>query len=256
MTDIQLQIKKAYDLVKTELAKIYENNWDYNDFMKFSRSEKLDNNIQRILEALFKSHKTILEGNLKFEYTDSARAEIESLVEQGLQLKGIQKSLDVVSAIKQPMGGVVWYDRLDKNRGDALYKISSGIKNGIYNGLQYSEVTKTLRDVFGSDLIMNDTIARTETKRVISVGQTDVLDKIPPGIDLMKTWKTMEDSRVRHFSKRSKGNHVRMNGITIPYADDFITPSGSKGKAPMQMIGSHSARDNINCRCIMIVKIK
>lgn len=256
MTDKQIQIKKAYDLIKSELATIYQNNWTYADFMKLSRVEKFDTKIQKILESLFKEHQAIIEGELSFAYTNSATSEIGSLATQGLQLKGIQKSLDVVAAIKQPMDGVVWYDRLGRNRGEVLYKLSSEIKSGIYNGLPYSKVTKTLKDVFGSDLIMNDTIARTETKRVISLGQTDVLDKVPEGVDLIKTWRTMKDSRVRSGSKRSKGNHVMMNGKTIPYAEDFVTPSGSRGKAPMQMKGLNAKRDNINCRCIMTVSIK
>lgn len=256
MTDKQIQIKKAYDLIKSELAMIYQNNWTYADFIKLSRVEKFDTKIQKILESLFKEHQAIIEGELTFAYTDSATSEIDSMATQGLKLKGIQKSLDVVAAIKAPMDGVVWYDRLGRNRGEVLYKLSSEIKSGIYNGLPYSKVTKTLQDVFGSDLIMNDTIARTETKRVISLGQTDVLDKVPEGVRIIKTWRTMKDSKVRSGSKRSKGNHVMMNGKTIPYAEDFVTPSGSRGKAPMQMKGPNAKADNINCRCIMTVAIE
>jgi hypothetical protein len=98
---------------------------------------------------------------------------------------------------------------------------------------------------------LNDTIARTETRRVISVGQTDVLDKVPESVGLLKKWVTVKDKRVRSFSKGDKADHAKMDGKTIPYNEDFVTPAGSKGKAPMQLKGAKAAADSVNCRCVM-----
>jgi uncharacterized protein with gpF-like domain len=155
------------------------------------------------------------------------------------------------AAIEVPFGGVVWYERLGHNADEVLVDLSNTIRSGIYNGVSYSNMTKELQGIFGSDKVTNDTIARTETRRVISVGQTDVLDKVPESVGLMKKWVSVKDKRVRSFAKGDKADHKQMDGKTIPYDEDFVTPSGSNGKAPMQLKGPNVKADSINCRCVM-----
>lgn len=244
MTDKQKAIKKAYDEITAEVAKIYGNDWGYADLMKFSRFKNLEKSIQDAMELMYKQIRGYIGEDLLIAYTASATEEVGALADQGLKIVGIKKAFDAKAAIEVPFGGVVWYQRLDQNKDKALIDLSNAIRSGIYNGVSYSNITKDLQGIFGSDKITNDTIARTETRRVISVGQTDVLDKVPDNVGLMKKWVTLKDERVRT-------SHRSMNGVTIPYDQDFVTKLGSKGKAPMQLTGTNTARDNINCRCIM-----
>lgn len=245
---------KAKDKIIAELSKIYQNNWSFEDYKKFGRSGIVEKRIIEIIDGLYKDQHSIIYDILKSEYADKSTVQI-SVIEQKNKLKAIAKVFDAGAAINQPNGGVYWFDRLGKNRNDVLFSLSNTINAGLYNGISYSDITKNLQNVFGDDLIRNDTIARTETRRVTSVAQTDVCDAVADDVGLIKTWKTMQDELVRHGGK-GKGNHVKMNGVTIPYGQDFITPTGSKGKAPHQLKGPNSAGDNCNCRCIMLIKVK
>ena len=56
---------------------------------------------------------------------------------------------------------------------------------------------------------------------------------------LMKTWETMEDNRVRD-------SHEILEGVTIPYDDEFITFGGDSALAPGMF---EEAQHNVNCRC-------
>lgn len=244
MTDKQKAIKKAYDEITAQAAKIYGNDWTYADLMKFQRFTKLEKSMQKAIDAMYKEIRGLIETDLNINYIESATTEYEGLLTSGLKLPSIKKLYDAKAAIKAPFGGVVWYERLGQNADEVLVDLSNTIRSGIYNGVSYSNMTNELQGIFGSDKVLNDTIARTETRRVISVGQTDVLDKVPESVGLMKKWVTVKDERVR-------SSHQSMNGKTIPYEQDFVTPLGSKGKAPMQLKGPNAKADVINCRCIM-----
>ena len=244
MTEKQKAIKKAYDEIMTQAAKIYGNDWTYADLMKSSRFNKLEKSMQKSIDAMYKELRGLIDSDLNIAYLESATKEVDTLSEYGLRLVGIKKVFDAKAAIEVPFGGVVWYERLGQNADDVLVNLSNTIRNGLYNGVSYSNMTKDLQNIFGSDKVLNDTIARTETRRVISVGQTDVLDKVPESVGLMKKWVSVKDERVR-------SSHRSMNGVTIPYDKDFVTPLGSKGKAPMQLKGANAAADNCNCRCVM-----
>lgn len=246
MTDKQKAIKKAYDEITAQAAKIYGNDWTYAELMKFQRFTKLEKSMQKSIDAMYKEIRGLIETDLNINYLESATNEYEGLLTSGVKLPSIKKLYDAKAAIQAPFGGVVWYERLGQNADEVLVDLSNTIRSGIYNGVSYSNMTKELNRVFGKkdgkwgDRIINDTIARTETRRVISVGQTDVLDKVPESVGLMKKWVTVKDERVR-------SSHQSMNGVTIPYDEEFVTPLGSKGKAPMQLKGPNAKADNINC---------
>ena len=251
MTDKQKAIKKAYDEITAQAAKIYGNDWTYADLMKFSRFTKLEKSMQKSIDKMYKEIRGLIETDLNINYLESATNEYEGLLTSGVKLPSIKKLYNAKAAIEVPFGGVVWYERLGQNADEVLVDLSNTIRSGIYNGVSYSNMTKELQGIFGSDKVTNDTIARTETRRVISVGQTDVLDKVPESVGLMKKWVSVKDKRVRSFSKGDKADHAKMDGKTIPYNEDFVTPAGSKGKAPMQLKGANAKADSINCRCVL-----
>ncbi len=56
---------------------------------------------------------------------------------------------------------------------------------------------------------------------------------------MTKTWVSSKDERVRDM-------HADMEGVTIPYEDDFVMPDGVEGFAP-GIIGA--PQHDINCRC-------
>ena len=63
------------------------------------------------------------------------------------------------------------------------------------------------------------------------------------GMDLMKTWETMEDDRVRE-------QHEEIQGQTVPFDDVFVTWDGHEARFP----GDFDTADlNVNCRCWLSV---
>ena len=238
----------AYKRVREELEKISAQGWTYEDLLKYGRLDKLQEKTKEILQELYRENNQEIKRRMRNTYLKTAMKTGNTLFNDEGMVKSIIKKLDVNKVINSEMAGIRWGERVNKRRADIIYQINREVRQGLYNGDTYSTVTKKLKDALGKDAPGVMQIARTETRRVRSVGQTDVVDEIAKKKKLLKTWLTMDDERVR-------ASHESMDGVTIPYEQEFVTPLGSRGKAPMQLIGLQSASDNINCRCQLKISL-
>ena len=65
-------------------------------------------------------------------------------------------------------------------------------------------------------------------------------------VEIGKKWNTMGDDRVRD-------NHWYLDGVTVPFDDEFHTPDGDHGRFPGDF---ENADNNVNCRCWITLEIK
>ncbi len=107
MTDKQKAIKKAYDEITAQAAKIYGNDWTYADLMKFSRFTKLEKSMQKSIDKMYKEIRGLIETDLNINYLESATNEYEGLLTSGVKLPSIKKLYNAKAAIEVPFGGVV-----------------------------------------------------------------------------------------------------------------------------------------------------
>lgn len=66
-----------------------------------------------------------------------------------------------------------------------------------------------------------------------------------------KKWVTSRDSRVRGGA-RSQYNHRRMEGVSVPIGEPFVTPEGHRLMYPGDRSLSAPAGTIVNCRCTTI----
>jgi len=257
MPTMEQKYNEFFATLKKELSKIYENGWTYEGFMKFSRVDKFDKRITKLIKQLYKDNKGIITEDLSKAYLESAEDEYKHMEELGVALSiGLIATLPVKETVVAPMGGVPWTTRADKNKNDLAYNTSAEVRNSLQQELTFMATVAALKLVSDKDYRKNKNMAEIERERVKSYGQTDILDVANKKVPLDKTWRTMKDERVRSFSKGDPADHVKMDGVTIPYEQEFKTPAGSHGKAPRQLFGPLAKLDSIGCRCIMTVTIR
>lgn len=164
---------------------------------------------------------------------------------------------DVIkAAVNNPVSGLTLKDTLEKHRKEIIYDIKKNIGVGLVNGDRYSTMAKRIAQSLDGDYKKAVRIARTETHRIRETGFNDAatalnetLKQGKSGYVMAKTWKTMQDERVRpKKQKRKTYNHVKMDGVTIPQDELFKLPSGATCKAPSQ---TGVAGEDINCRCYL-----
>lgn len=172
-------------------------------------------------------------------------------------LKGCTPEV-IKRAVENPISKLTLNDRLEKHRKEIIYDIKQDISVGLMNGDRYSTMANRIKKSVEGDYKKAIRIARTETHRVREVGNhdaavfvNDALKNSTAGVQMMKTWRTMKDERVRPAKakgRNQKYDHRKMEGISIPIDEEFMLPSGAKAAAPGQ---SGVAGEDINCRCYL-----
>ena len=166
-------------------------------------------------------------------------------------------------AVENPVSKLTLNDRLEKHRKEIIYDIKRDISIGLMNGDRYSAMANRIRKSVDGDYKKAIRIARTETHRVREAGNHDaaqavdeVLKSGESGMQMVKTWRTKKDERVRPAKAKGKNrqyNHKKMDGVAIPVDEEFTLPSGAKTVAPGQ---SGVAGEDINCRCYLSYKMQ
>lgn len=198
------------------------------------------------------------------------------------QLKTNFKGLRAVTpeimkrAVENPISGLTLNDTLEKNRKEVIYSIKQQIGIGLSQGDRMSTMSRRISEQVDMDYRKATRIVRTETHRVREAGYQDSSERISQTLKdsgseyvMTKTWKTMQDERVRPqvaAYKRKKGvkarkkitagtrsylsgpNHVKMHDVTILVDEEFDLGNGVTAKAPGQ---SGVAGHDINCRCYL-----
>lgn len=251
-TTVARNHKKILDTLRRRLAKLYEmyeidGQLTFDEMAKYNRLQKLDKEVEQMINELYKDNTKLIRGHLTGIAEETNLYTIE-VIEGATQrkLKGVVKELDVSKTVNTEMAGLKWTERMGKHREDVIWSIQKEVKQGLTQGDTYGTMAKRLKKELEISTSKANTIIRTESHRVHSQAKTDTLDSISRhGIRMMKTWKSAKDERVR-------SEHSKMDGVTIPYEDDFVMPDGSKGKAP-GLIGE--PQHDINCRCIITISI-
>lgn len=98
---------------------------------------------------------------------------------------------------------------------------------------------ETTSDIYDKDITDREKLQRmieAEANRCFNSG---VIEAVRGVKGVMKTWETMGDERVRE-------THEYLEGMTIPFDEEFVTIGGDSAMAPGMF---SDAENNVNCRC-------
>ncbi|MGJ0848177.1 phage minor head protein [Tissierella praeacuta] len=259
--DIARNYKKSLNQLRLYVAELYEKysiagQLTFYELSKYNRLSKMDKELIKIVSELYKGNNQAIRGTLKGIVEDTYTNTLDIINNAtGRRIKGIIKPIDVTKSINSEMAGLKWTERMNYHRNTAIYEIQKEIKQGLTQGDTYSTMAKRLKKKLETDINKTNTIVKTEGHRVHAQAKVDSLDDIvKQGVRMTKTWVTSKDERVRGQKPSDTMNHVDMDGVTIPYEEDFILPDGSQGKAP-GLITQGNTYNNINCRCIIVIDI-
>lgn len=115
-----------------------------------------------------------------------------------------------------------YFDNAEDDGKGGLNVEIAGQKTDLFDAIKRIAETETTR-------VFNESMLRSARKAEEETGRTAV-----------KTWKTMEDDRVRD-------THAFLEDTTIPLNEKFWTYDGDEAYAPG---GFAKASNNCNCRCV------
>lgn len=243
VSDFKEVLSAAYDLLGDQFRKYEEDGaLTYSEMVKYKRLEKFLYELDLIINEAYKnSYKGIRKALIDtYKLNYNGTKDIVELV-KGRSLIPIVKDEVIQKALTNNISGLKWTKRIGLHRDYAVMKIRETVAQGLHQGETYKTMAKRLNESLSKQVVNPMRIIRTESHRVFSEARKDSLDKA--NIKMTKQWITSRDERVR-------STHSPMDGVIIPYKEDFELPDGARGFAPGQ-IGS--PQHDINCRCDWII---
>ena len=216
----------------------------YAEMIRYGRLHKLNQHTASLEVKLYQTTTKAIEDTLTTTYKNAFN-QTEDILKDTLGRKsliGIIREDELQKALTSEISGLKWAERMDLRKDQALLKLRETLVQGLYNGESYKQMAERLNLAIGKDVPNAVRIMRVESHRVFSEAKKDRLDRIQ-GVALFKEWITSGDEAVR-------SNHVPMNGVKVPYKQNFRLPNGNEGFAPCQ-IGATA--DDCNCRCDWVV---
>ena len=248
--DIQKNYKNTLEDLRTTIRKQYDKyekngKLDMKEMSKYDRLKKFDEEVKDRLSNLYKDNNSLIKATLT-NICDTTRDVVIDTAEKKTKksLMAIKKNLDVEKTVNEEMAGLKWADRTAHHRSEVIYQIQKTLKEGLSQGSTYKEMSDRLTEKLNKDVVQPMRIIRTEGARVHASTQMQAFDKMAEkGLKMTKKWVTAKDERVRDM-------HRQMNGVIVPYEEDFTLPDGTKTKMPHL---SGVAKHDIHCRCIVTI---
>ncbi|MGP1568551.1 MAG: phage minor head protein [Peptoanaerobacter stomatis] len=245
--------KKTLEELRTTIRKLYdkyadsESKLSMDTMSKYGRIENLEKDIITSVARLYKDNNKLIKATLTNICVTTKDNIVDVMQEKtNKSLMSIKKKLDIDNVVNEKMAGLHWSTRMNHHRSNVIYEINSTLKQGLAQGSTYKDMSDSLKDKLGANVLYPMRIIRTEGARVYASTQKQSLDKISDkGLKMLKKWLSAKDERVR-------SQHKQMDGVIIPYEDDFVLPDGLKTKMPHL---SGYAHHDIHCRCIVTIEL-
>ncbi|MDO4720713.1 MAG: phage minor head protein [Peptostreptococcaceae bacterium] len=245
----------ALERLRTMVRKIYDKHETGGkvsmiEMGKYDRLHKMEQEIEQSLKQLYKKNGRLMDETLKNIFVLTRDTTLQSVAkgvpEEKKSLLAISKKLDIDATVNEKMAGLHWAERMGKHRSDVIYGVNKTLKEGLAQGSTYKELSDRLKKEMEGNVVQPMRIIRTESGRVYARTQQESLDRVADaGIKMVKTWKSSKDERVR-------SQHQEMEGVTIPYEEEFTLPDGTKTTAPRL---SGAPQHDIHCRCFITIDL-
>ena len=234
MKDIEEEIQRltADELTK---SKIYQLNYQ----------NALKNQITAILYEFHSRQFLTINDYVKFCYEDGFIESLYNLHTQGIPLLLPINQIEMIRAIrlKTKLTHPI-YKTLGVNVEKLKKTVTAEISRGISTGLFYRDISRNIRNrTHNLNIGRSKVIAQTEGHRVGQQASYDCLKKsVEQGADIVKQWDSSLDSKVRD-------THKWLDGQIKELDEPFENYKGEKAMFPSDF---GIAREDVNCRCVML----
>lgn len=259
----QREIAKRYAKTLAEIRAVlseqyekYDNGGELSlqEMLKHDRLNKMLKEIDFLLRTHYKGIYKIITDILKVIFEDGYYLTAWGIEKEARAKLGYTTAtLEMLQAmLDNPISGLSLNERLERQRVNIVYSIKQQVTQGLLNNETYAVMAKRLKKELEDDVVKATRIVRTEGHRVQESAKHDAAEHAEKnGIVMVKTWNTLEDSRVRSKPK-NKADHRKLNNKTIP-VNDLFDDGLSKGTVPGLL---PAAGSSINCRCFLTYSIE
>lgn len=242
LTEARSMLASLYEKYETGGVLTYAEMAKYDRLRKFLKelNQEVSTNYKDVAENIVK----MLEKVFQEGYYLTAWG-IETEARAMLAYSAVSSDF-ILAAINNPISGLTLKERLEKQRGEIIYRIQQEVTQGLIKGETYKTMASRIKGALDMDATKAVRIVRTEAHRVQESAKHDsVAHAAKQGIIMMKQWNSLEDSRVR-------SSHTHLNNKRIPVDQEFKGHYG-RGLSP----GNFGvAAEDIHCRCFLTYTVE
>lgn len=241
--------KEALKEIKKKLADIMESN-DSQE-RKISRtkwSRMLEAQLSTILKNLSEKNVSDMTQYLDTVYREAYLGCLYGMHQDGVGLI-LQIDEDKVErSLNRETDQLKFSQRLYGNVDKLKQDVKEEIARGFSTGRDYISIARQISLRAGVSIGRACTIARTEGHRITEESRLDCMkEAVQKGAETVKQWDSTLDDKTR-------GTHRELDGQIREVDEPFEIPStGSKAMYPG---GFGIAKEDINCRCVMITRAR
>lgn len=257
-SDFKNRIIKEYLIVLREMekelavltGKMKDGVLTRTEMNRYNRTPKLIKQLEKELKTIQVTKQNVFDGYMRSQY--DFNYSYTAFINEGefqTKLNYTQPSKNKVDlAIKNDFNKIA----LENNRSKVIEQIRSSITQSIAKGETLTQASARLKAALEQNANNAFRIVQTETTRIIGeADQQSMQHAVNQGLELEKEWVTTRDGKERD-------SHLALDGQIVPVDKPFIIPSGENnaGAEAMNPGGFGIAEEDINCRCIIVSKIK
>ena len=249
LKNYQTALKEIKKKMSTEFEKYSADGvLTYNEMMKYNRLARLENEIKKEINELYKKNGQDIKLQLT-EILEDNYYKIGFFIEKDLKIDLNYTLLDkeaIKIILDNNISGQPYKDRLLNSKNQMYFKAKEQLTQGLILGESYPEMTKRLNQVFQGDIKRTYRIVRTESNRIRNESRLKAYEKAEvEGVKGVKVWVATLDSRTRDSHRKLDGQEADKDG--------YFNFNGRKTKAPS---GFGVPELDINCRCTTRIEFK
>lgn len=242
LKDIKSTLADAYEKFGTDGILTRE------EMVKFGRLAKVERHIVEQIQQLTKTQIRFTKDSIRDVFSESYYRYgymIENLSE--FRIYKMLKPEIIDQMLFNELDAIKWDERVEVNNEILVRQLREELTTGLIQGVGYAVLAKMISDRMTIGLNKARKITRTECRRVQEEANLRTMQEAhSKGIVTKKQW-------VSTLDRRTRDTHKHLDGQVVNIDEHFVSNSGNKALAPHQF---GVAREDINCRCTMIVVIE
>jgi len=255
-TELLDAYKNSLDNIKKKIAEMYEKYGDDVDLAtmaSYNRLKNLENEIKNEILNLKAQAQKITTSAIKDQFAENYYV-TGYAIENTLGLKagfGQLNKAQIDAAVLNPYDKIGWPERMKDHSIKLVKKVKQTVTEGLIQGYGYGKTSRMIKEDMGKSAKEMLRIIRTESHRAQSAGRIAGFQRSEQaaerlGIEVKRIWLATLDSKTR-------ADHRYMDGKAADKEGKFHLPGGILADGPGL---SGVAREDINCRCTTIIKVK
>lgn len=237
---------KALKETKQRIKELKNGELEQSKIYQMQYQQNLEKQLTALIDILANENINSIQEYLAITYKDGFIGTLYHMQSEGVPFIMPLNQETIVKSIQKKTEELKLSQRLYKNAEELKKNIKTEITRGLSQAFNYAKIARNISMYSEADLYKSYRIARTEGGRIQNESKFEAMQRAKKnGVDIVKQWDSTLDDRTRE-------THAKLDGQVQELEETFKI----NGKEAMYPHGFGIAEEDINCRCIVLERVR